>query len=265
MKSNEIVDLAIKRHDIDADDFQETYNTVNKKNLTKRKAVFLYGRQLVLDELAMLLEHLPKGSRVLDVGCGTAHLTHWIKEKGFEVCGIEPSDQMLGHARKNYPDIEIKQAISSSIPYEDNQFDLIVAFEVLRYLDTNENQKTFEEFNRVLKPGGQFFVTQVNRYSTDFYYWFHQIKAELYKRKNITHHHCNFTTSKFQEAQVKAAGFSEVKTVGRFLSSIRLFYKLGKGVGSAYSSFLELFSKKQRFVKSSYKNLTGHLIVIGKK
>ena len=266
MDSQKTTALAIKRHDIDASHFQGTYKKEGKNHeQTNREALFLYGRKLVMDELYILLETIPKGSRILDVGCGTAHLTQWIKDRGYEVYGIEPSLEMYNYARQNFPDIEIKQAISSSIPYPENYFDLIVSFEVLRYLDKAENIKSYHEFNRVLKPGGQFFVTQVNLFSTDFYYFFHQLKALYCSFTKKVHHHCNFTTPAREEAMVKAAGFSQVETIGRFIASNRLFYKFGKGIGQAYSGLMEKVFGRQRFASSPYKNLTGHLIVIGKK
>ncbi|MGN6339533.1 MAG: class I SAM-dependent methyltransferase [Ginsengibacter sp.] len=264
MNSADITQLAIKRHDIDASHFQHAYS--EKENvLGKRELAFLRGRELVLDELALVLNCLPKGSRILDVGCGTAHLTHWIKEKGFDVCGIEPSAEMFNYARKNFPEIEIKQAISSKIPYEDNSFDLIVAFEVLRYLDKQENKKSFSEFHRILKPGGKFFVTQVNLFSTDLYFIFHNLKSVICKITHKTHHHCNFTTAGQQKKQIKNTGFSEVQTVGRFLGSSRIFYKFGRRPGNMYQSLIKNFSKNQRFKNSFRKNLTGHLIVIATK
>lgn len=266
MNSQKTTELAIKRHDIDAAHFQGAYAKEGKSQAqTNREALFLYGRKLVMDELNILLAQLPKGSRILDVGCGTAHLTQWIKDRGYEVYGIEPSLEMYNYARQNFPDIEIKQAISSSIPYPDNYFDLIVSFEVLRYLDKAENIKSYCEFNRVLKSGGQFFATQVNLFATDFYYFFHGIKSLYCSLTKKIHHHCNFTTPAREEALVKAAGFSQVNTIGRFVASNRLFYKFGKGVGKAYSAFIEKLFGKQRFTNSWYKNLTGHLIVIGKK
>lgn len=191
------------------------------------------------------------------MGCGTAHLTNWIKGKGFEVYGIEPSNEMYHYAKLNFPDIEIKQAISSQIPYPDNYVDLIVAFEVLRYLDKKENWKTFLEFRRVLKPKGQSFVTQVNLFSTDFYFIFHHLKALLCKLTKTTHHHCNFTTSSRQIKEVEKAEFSQVKTVGRFIGSIRIFYKFGKKTGDIYARLMEKLYKNQRFSKSFHKNLTS--------
>ena len=87
MNSADITQLAIRRHDIDASHFQHVYS--EKENvLGKRELAFLRGRKLVLDELALVLNDLPRGSRILVLGCGTAHLAHFIKEKVFDISGI---------------------------------------------------------------------------------------------------------------------------------------------------------------------------------
>jgi ubiquinone/menaquinone biosynthesis C-methylase UbiE len=262
MNSTEITELAIKRHDIDAHHFQSAYN---KLATDKRTQVFLYGRNLVIEELQRILKDLPKGSKVLDVGCGTAHLSNWIKEQGFVVTGVEPSAEMLKLAKENFPDIEIVNSIASALPFEDNSFDLIVSFEVLRYLDKAENIKSYKEFYRVLKPGGRIFVTQVNLYCSDGYYFFHNAKSIYCKLANKVHHFCNFTTSRKETSLLKEIGYSEVNTVGRLAGSIRIFYKFGAGIGKAYSKFVEALDKKQRYLSAFPKNTAGHLIVIAKK
>ncbi|MEP7250745.1 MAG: class I SAM-dependent methyltransferase [Ginsengibacter sp.] len=261
MKTEQIRDLAIKRHNIDANHFQDTYRGLNNSRKSK---VFLYGRNMVLEELDALLKKIPVGSKILDIGCGTAHLTNWIKEKGFQVYGLEPSKNMYNYAIQNFPDIEIKKGISSELPYPENFFDMIVAFEVLRYLDKSENIATYKEIYRVLKPKGCFFVTQVNLFSTDFYFIFHKLKGAYCNFLNKTHHHCNFTTPSMQEKIVKKVGFSDVTTIGRMSGSIRFFYKFGNRVGDLYRKF---FSKitKQRFTKASNKVFAGHLLVVGTK
>ena len=261
MNTEQIRDLAIERHNIDANHFQKTYKGLN--NSLKSK-VFLYGRNMVLEELELLLNTIPKGSKILDVGCGTAHLTNWIKEKGFNVYGLEPSQKMLEHAASNFPEIEIKEGISSDMPYPENYFDLVVSFEVMRYLDKNENIATYKEIYRVLKNKGSFFVTQVNLFSTDFYYIFHNLKSIYCKITNTLHHHCNFTTPTIQKKIVEKIGFTDVTTIGRLHGSIRLFYKFGNYVGDAYRSMMAKFFK-QKSNKSFRKLFAGHLIVIGTK
>lgn len=44
-------------------------------------------------------------SRVCDIGCGTGHIASYLRDKGIDVVGVDPSPSMLAHARRSYPDI----------------------------------------------------------------------------------------------------------------------------------------------------------------
>lgn len=263
METTQIRDLAIKRHDIDADFFQSIYE--NKVGNVKKVYPFRYGRAQILEDLSEILKNLPAGSKVLDIGSGTGHLTKWIAGFGMDVTGIEPSAEMIGFARKNFPEIEFKEGISSDLPYADGSFDLVVSFEVFRYLDEAENIKTYAEVKRVLKPGGQFFFTQVNKYATDYYYLFYYVKKLIYKLKKKVYHYCFFSTPRKQERLMKEAGYSSVQTIGRMAATIRFAYKFGKGFGDFYVKVMEKIYGKQRFTRWPMKSLAGHLIVIAKK
>jgi trans-aconitate methyltransferase len=46
------------------------------------------------------------GERILDVGCGTGHLTKKIAASGAEVVGLDSSAEMIETARTAYPEIE---------------------------------------------------------------------------------------------------------------------------------------------------------------
>jgi 2-polyprenyl-3-methyl-5-hydroxy-6-metoxy-1,4-benzoquinol methylase len=262
MKTTEIRDLAIERHNIDADFFQKTYSDV----ITANKAYpFKYGRNLVLEDLNQILSSLPANAKVLDIGSGTGHLTNWIASKNFDVVGMEPSANMIGFAKKNFPNIKFVEGISSALPFQENQFDLVIAFEVFRYLDKAENIKTFAEVHKVLKPGGTFFFTQVNKYATDYYYPFFYLKKVVYSVLKKTYHYCFFTTPSEQQKLLKEAGFKEINAYGRMAASIRLAYKFGKGAGDSYTKLMEKIFGKQKFEKQPYKAFGGHLVVVAKK
>lgn len=263
MKTEQIRELAIKRHDIDAEFFQNTY-TDNVTNV-KKVHPFRYGRQLILEDLKEVLKQLPPGAKVLDIGSGTGHLTQWIASMGFEVTGVEPSSEMIGFARKNFPELKFSEGISSAIPYPAESFDLVVAFEVFRYLDKKENISTYLEVKRVLKNDGMFFFTQVNRYATDYYYFFYYIKKIIYKLKNKVYHYCFFTTPAAQKRMLMGSGYSSVKTIGRMAASVRFAYKFGKKGGDIYVKLIEKIYGKQRFTRWPMRSLAGHLVVIAKK
>jgi trans-aconitate methyltransferase len=66
--------------------------------------VFNFGKDL----LALL--RAQAGERILDLGCGTAHLTHHIAESRAIVVGMDASAEMLHEARQLYPSLTLIQA-----------------------------------------------------------------------------------------------------------------------------------------------------------
>ncbi len=54
------------------------------------------------------------GERILDLGCGTGHLTAQIAELGADVTGLDASASMIAQARQNYPKLRFTLADARS-------------------------------------------------------------------------------------------------------------------------------------------------------
>lgn len=258
----EIIKRAVERHDIDSSIFQGRYVNFKQGKYTDE---FIYGRYQMFEEIDNILSHLPKGARVLDLGCGTGHFSTYIKTLGYDVAGLDPSAKMLEYARQNFPEISFVEGYSNALPFEDNTFDLIISIEVLRYLDRKIVIESYEEIYRTLKPGGKTFITHVNTFATEGYYVFYHAKKLLHKIKGTEYHNAYFTSADKEQRLLKRIGFKNISCIGRMFASVRTAYKLGKTVGKAYAKLLEIVNSKQRFEKSGFKNFTGHLIVIAEK
>ncbi len=102
-----------------------------------------------------------KGLRVLDLGCGTGRMSEYLIKFGAEVVGLDISEEMLKIARKKLPKVEFVQGDSDKLPFEDDSFDMVVASFLVVHLPTMD--ATFDEAYRVLKPGGNFIVTNINQ------------------------------------------------------------------------------------------------------
>lgn len=66
--------------------------------------VYKYGEEL------LGLFTLPKGARIVDVGCGSAVLTKELKAAGYDVCGVDASPEMIALAKSNAPGISFEVA-----------------------------------------------------------------------------------------------------------------------------------------------------------
>ena len=93
------------------------------------------------------------GEGILDLGCGTGHLTSQIAESGAEVVGIDSSEDMVRVASENYPNIRFEVADARSLPFE-GKFDAVFSNAVLHWVRPPE--AVVESVRRALRPGGRF-------------------------------------------------------------------------------------------------------------
>ncbi len=99
---------------------------------------------------SIVLDLIGHGMSLLDVGCGRAFpmAEKWLST-GARVCGIDP-----GADRSAVPEgVEVIEGGSEEMPFGDQKFDVITSCAVLEHLE--KPAKVFQEFHRVLKPGGK--------------------------------------------------------------------------------------------------------------
>jgi SAM-dependent methyltransferase len=95
------------------------------------------------------------GRRVLEVGCGPGFLTTWLVDHGALVTAFDVSAEMVSLARSSVGDraTVIVADLDRPLSFAPcRSFDIIVASLVLHYVEDWE--PVFQEFHRVLKPGG---------------------------------------------------------------------------------------------------------------
>ncbi|HEY8505171.1 MAG TPA: methyltransferase domain-containing protein [Gemmataceae bacterium] len=113
------------------------------------KHAFVWGHGASLVEL---LAPRP-GERVLDLGCGTGHLTARIAEAGCEVVGLDHSPEMLARARAAYPALEFVPGDARDFAF-DRPFDAVFSNAVLHWV--REPERVARRVRDALKPGGRF-------------------------------------------------------------------------------------------------------------
>ncbi|HUD09784.1 MAG TPA: class I SAM-dependent methyltransferase [Patescibacteria group bacterium] len=103
-----------------------------------------------------------QGKKVLDIGCGFGWFELSTLKKGVkEIAGVEISALDLKPAKENIKD---KRAIfkiggALKIPFKDNYFDAVVAWEVIEHIPKDTENKMFKEVKRVLKKNGIFYLS----------------------------------------------------------------------------------------------------------
>jgi trans-aconitate methyltransferase len=93
------------------------------------------------------------GERILDLGCGTGHLTAKIAETGAEVVGIDRSPEMIRQAKEKYPSLRFEVMDAREIQL-DGSFDAVFSNATLHWI--KEPERVISGIKRLLRPGGRF-------------------------------------------------------------------------------------------------------------
>ncbi|MFD5949002.1 class I SAM-dependent DNA methyltransferase [Streptomyces collinus] len=120
-----------------------------------------------------LVDCLPAGSRVLDLGCGTGLPTaRRLAEAGFEVVGVDLSGGMVALARKHVPDGTFHQVDIADLrpggPCDLGRFDAVAAFFSLLMLPRQEIPLALRTVRHLLMPNGLFVLSMVEADVDDF-------------------------------------------------------------------------------------------------
>ncbi len=106
------------------------------------------------EELIGLLDPKP-GERILDIGCGTGHLTAQTAALGATAIGLDASESMLEIARSTYPEIEFLLADASNFELSE-PVDAIFSNAALHWILDADN--TVQCMANALRSGGRFVI-----------------------------------------------------------------------------------------------------------
>jgi SAM-dependent methyltransferase len=128
-----------------------------------------------LRQLTIVLKMLAnERGRVLDIGCAAGSEVTALRERGFEVVGIDFSTDMLQHARRRFrvdPKVHFSRADAEFLPFRSASFDHVTCLGVFEYLP--DYRRAVAEIHRVLRPGGLAILSIPSRISP--YYVTHDV------------------------------------------------------------------------------------------
>jgi sterol 24-C-methyltransferase len=119
------------------------------------------------EKLAETLD-LPRGSIVLDAGCGVGDVATYLAAKhGLQVTGIDILDFNLAEAKRRAEAkglsnlVDFRRMSYSELDLPDNSFDAVYTMETL--VHAVDAERVLKEFYRILRPGGKLALFEYSR------------------------------------------------------------------------------------------------------
>lgn len=99
----------------------------------------------------------------LDLGCGLGRHAILFGRNGFSVSCFDISEEAIlktkAWAESEGLSFDCKSGDMLQLPYEDETFDCIFCWNVISHTDTEGVKRAISEIRRVLKPGGECYLT----------------------------------------------------------------------------------------------------------
>jgi ubiquinone/menaquinone biosynthesis C-methylase UbiE len=108
-----------------------------------------------------VLEGIPRGGRILDLGCGTGLFLRAYEGLGGYGIGIDLSREMIRRARMRCEESEFFVGNAEVLPFCAESFDAVVSLMAFSYV--RRPDLLLSEVHRVLKPGGRIAICTLGR------------------------------------------------------------------------------------------------------
>ncbi len=104
------------------------------------------------------IERLPKGSRLLDGGCGLGDWVLWLTRAGYPTTGLDISKVTVAKLHALFPDMSFAVGDIRATGFPDALFDAYFSWGTFEHFEEGFHPVVSEAF-RLLKPGGLLFVS----------------------------------------------------------------------------------------------------------
>ena len=112
----------------------------------------------------LLLEQIKKDSTVLDIGFGSGRDLQFLKNNGYDIWGIDPSEKFVRNVQKRFPDIS-NHFIQSSVPFSVEQppfpikFNAIITIAMWMHLKREQYEDVVKSIVSVAKDNATIIIS----------------------------------------------------------------------------------------------------------
>ncbi|OLB71330.1 MAG: hypothetical protein AUI16_23425 [Alphaproteobacteria bacterium 13_2_20CM_2_64_7] len=129
------------------------------------------------------LTALPRGARVIDLGCGSGTFTALLAQAGYDCVGVDISAKLLEVGRRKHPHIEFVAGDIEHLPFPAASFDGVLLSGVVHHFP--DPSPCAAETFRLLRPDGRFLAFDPNRMNP--FMWLYRDRASpFYSSVGVT-------------------------------------------------------------------------------
>ena len=225
---------------------------------------------------SIILRHLNKSDRILDLGGGAGKYSIELAKQGYSVILADLSERLLEQAKtyvveNNLPPLQSYDAVNAVdlSRYDDNSFNVVILFGPLYHLlDSDERNKCILEVYRVLKPSGIIFASFIPHISGAA----GVVSREVFETGRFNNNaNVGFQEGYYPESKEIVQLFREHNFSQILLRSIRGFgynkeeklYELSEKDSSLFYKMMELINKTS--TNPAIIETCGHALYVGRK
>lgn len=175
-------------------------------------------------------EHLfidNKASKVIELGCGRAYTSVYLKTKGFkDVVACDFSPVVLEKLKVEQPELKTMLFdMVEELPFKENSVDIVLADLCLHYFDDKTTKQIIDNIFKILKPGG-YILGRVNSTKDvahganqgekieDNFYFVGNMYKRFFEKKDFEHYFSDWKEIDLQEE--KMTRYVKPKTLWSF-------------------------------------------------
>jgi ubiquinone/menaquinone biosynthesis C-methylase UbiE len=154
---------------------QQTFSDLKAYDELMSRPYFVYLKQKITKELE---KYHFKNKKILEIGAGRSEFLS-LFDRNNEVVALDISPILL---KENKGKAKLVVGDAENLPFKDQSFDFVYMVGVLHHLE--DQNKALKEVNRVVKSGGQIFISEPTKWSLNLpYYWVRRLAIFLMGEK----------------------------------------------------------------------------------
>jgi 2-polyprenyl-3-methyl-5-hydroxy-6-metoxy-1,4-benzoquinol methylase len=172
-----------------------------------------------------------KTAKIIDIACGSGNFVYFLQKEGYiNTSGIDLSEEQIAMANKiGVPNVAVHDLLSF-LPKWPNEFDMIVASDIIEHFTKTEVIQFLDAIRGALKPQGVVLICTCNGFSL---FGASTVFADFT-------HEVGFTPISLAQV-LRACGFSEVEVYGEKPIAYDLRSKIRQILWGAVNRMLRVF------------------------